>query len=629
MIQVYKKRYIVISVAALTACQPAISLPHTADATSVETLFTSADSDISFESKNRRKWGAPVIADLDRDGFPDLLLNDHGYAIKVYWNNGGAYSKGIDVIMGDAHGIAVGDYDKDGDINVVITRGGGSGKNARNAKVYSVSKDRKFTDSKAFSTPLKNMRGRTANFMDGDNDGDLDLLLLGFPSNLKAPNSENYVYSNDGQGDLTYHSSLLKTGVDGEGLLVTDFDNDHLLDLLIYGGAAPMSAHRGGGDLSFKNVSDEILPLEIDHITGVEELDFDNDGDFDLFVTRSAEYTAGETFYDSETQTFAFYTKRGSFRLPDLEIGETFDLQNYQAPWPDQKLFTGEPGIEFKTIGEKHSGRDIEFVSSDALGWPDVTDEKGIYIGYVGNDKWRVAGNTHSPTTGVIHNVKSARPTEPRPRLHNVLLENRGGKFVDITEQAGVFIEGHSSGVAVADYNNDGFQDIFTVERGNLAGANTQTLFLNQGDGTFEAAKNHGISSPELGAIGSEAGAIDYNLDGQVDILYSNERGKWHLYKNSQASAVDANYLTLHIGHSLEDGASPRGALVTVAGCGRSQMRRVGSSGARYSQSLNDMIHFGLGTCKEAQTVDVRWSTGETIRSEISDLNGVQAIGKF
>lgn len=609
--------FVIMMGMALTQCQQdnAASAKHS-PADQKASMFVDAGTDIKFENKNRRKWGAPVIADLDQDGFPELLLNDHGYAIKVYWNEKGKFGKGYDLIMGDTHGIAVADYNKDGNLELVVARGGGSGKNARNAKIYTVTKDRQFLDAAPLTVPLKNMRGRTANFFDGDSDGDLDLLLFGFASNSTAADAETYIYENDGTGDLAHHGALKKTGPDGEGLLVTDFNNDNVPDLLLYGGEDTLTAFLGSGDLSFTDVSEDILPAQLKHVTAIIEFDYDNDGDFDLYVSRGRDYEAGENVYDPTTQAFAFYTKRGPFQLPDLKIGETFVLENYQAPWPHQKIYTGEPGMDYPTPGEKHSGRDVQIVSSDALGWPDETDEKGLYFGYIGNYKWRVAGDTFSPTTGVIKGVKSFEAKDIKPGPNDVLLENRDGDFVDVTQQAGLYFEAHSSGVANADFNNDGYQDIFVVKRGNLATSNTQIVFLNNGDGTFSKKLNHGIISPELGAIGSEAAVIDYNLDGFVDVIYGNERGKWHLYRNASVEKEQAKHITLHVGSSPKDAMSARGAVVIVTACGQSQIQRIGSSGARYSQSINTNVHFGLGDCADSLQVNVRWSNGE-----VSDVN--------
>nr|WP_274620688.1 VCBS repeat-containing protein [Colwellia maritima] len=80
----------------------------------------------------------PIIADLDNDGYQDLLLSDHGFSIKLYWNNNRIYGKCIDLIVGDTHGIAIGDFNKDGVTDVLVSRGGGSGDNARNAKLFHI-----------------------------------------------------------------------------------------------------------------------------------------------------------------------------------------------------------------------------------------------------------------------------------------------------------------------------------------------------------------------------------------------------------------------------------------------------------------------------------------------------------
>ena len=72
---------------------------------------------------------------------------------------------------------------------------------------------------------------------------------------------------------------------------------------------------------------------------------------------------------------------------------------------------------------------------------------------------------------------------------HNVLLRNDNGKFIDVTEQSSTGDTGYGMGVAVADYNNDSFVDIFITNVGK------NVLFKNNGDGTFtdvtDEAKRH------------------------------------------------------------------------------------------------------------------------------------------
>lgn len=592
--------------------------------------FTEVRGDFAREEKNLRQWDAAVVADLDQDGYPDLLLNDHGFAIRVLWNDQGRYQKPYDLLMGDAHGISVGDFDQDGLNEIIIARGGGSGSNARNSKIFKVDKTRQFSVVEDFDVPLVNMRGRTVKFVDLNQDGQLDLLNFAFPDNAKKGDSENYIYKNTGKGELKLVNRLPAIRADGQKTLVTDFNQDGFSDLVIYG-HGPVKLYQGLANFEFIDVSKAMLPDGLNHVTSVAEIDFDNDGDFDLFFTRGKEFKGGDSFYDSETKVWGFFASRGQYAFPELEMGDIFDLENFQSQWPHKSLYIGESGYEYQYPGETHSGRDVRLVNSDALGFPDSFEKKGGYIGYVGNQQWRFYANTFSPMTGVVKGVASYPAPPVEPGLQDKLLENVGDRFVDVSNKFNLMHEGHSMGSAIGDYNNDGLTDILIVPRGNLVTPVQSILMLNLGYRGFKFVTDGGLSATELGAIGMSAQALDYNLDGQLDVITGNDRGKWHLFRNNNSQLqnvtpnnVKNNYLLLDI--QPQNDVTPLGAVVMISACGRQQVKRIGTTSAMYSLSFNTQVHFGLGNCEAIDNIQVRFSNGKTSTATTNQINQLVTV---
>ena len=97
---------------------------------------------------------------------------------------------------------------------------------------------------------------------------------------------------------------------------------------------------------------------------------------------------------------------------------------------------------------------------------------------------------------------------------------NHDGTFTDVTDRAGVKGYGYSVGVAVADFDNDGFPDIY------VTGVNRNTLYRNNGDGTFtDVTERAGVAG--IGPSGKKlwsvsAAWIDYDNDGRLDLFVSN-----------------------------------------------------------------------------------------------------------
>lgn len=584
-------------------------------------LFAPVETFLGDE-RNLRKWDAPTIADLDQDGFPDLLLNDHGFSVKIIWNNNGEFAKPFDLIMGDMHGISVEDFNADGKLEVIIARGGGSGSNARNSVIFQIDKQRNISQLADFDEPLAFMRGRTVKFVDLDKDGDSDLINFAFPSQDKKGESENYLYENQQGKTYTLNSTLPPTSRDGQKLLLTDFNNDGYVDIFMYG-QGNLKVYRGGKQFAFELVTEQVLPNNIHDVTAAVEIDYDNDGDFDIYLTRGKEFEIGQTFYNEETKTLGFYTKRGLFDFSLNGVGDVLNLENIQSQWPNKNLYIGESGYDYEFPGETHSGRDIRLVNSNALGFPQTRDKKGAYIGYVGNQNWRLAGNIFSPFTGIVHGVESYSASAQDNGLTDVLLVNNNGIFTDGTKKANLTLSEHTTGAAAGDLNNDGLEDLVVIGRGTMVNDNKAILYINTGKGHFDAIQDHGVVTTELGSIGMGVELLDYDLDGQQDILIGHDRGKWHLFNNLGENAA---YVSVQVGKSLNKAATALGAIVELSGCKGNQLKTVGSTGAAYSLNFVPRVHFGLGDCTDQSEVTVTWSNGE-VQKVMVDKQSTISVG--
>ena len=589
---------------------------------------------ILFEDRSRRKFDNPVIADLDQDGYLDILLTEHARRVEVYWNNAGTFEQGNFFITGDTHGMAIGDFDRDGLIEVVTKRGGGGGNNPSKPEYYKINLDRS-VENKVIFSDFVGGSGRAAKLLDGNNDGALDLITTVWPQ-LDAIPEAHVLYENTGGSTPNSYEFLSQLPVADRWNIrssLTDFNNDNITDVLFYGGNVVLAV-KGEGDLVYTDATSETLGSlsNTSGVNSISEIDFDNDGDLDLFFTRARTPFGSENEYDEESNTFYFFNRQevNPWDYDSLEIDGDFELENLQMAYPDFDIFIGADTTKYVRTQDSHGHFDITLTQAEADGfpvdWSPDTYPNGLYIGYTGNNIWRVAGRTKSPTSGVIRNVLSGAPTIPLNDMPAKLLENVNGQFADVTAALGINISEQTTSSAVGDYNNDGWEDLLVIRYGNPSVITEQILYLNENGNNFVKALDHGIITNELGATGMGAEAFDYDQDGDLDILYCNERGRWHLYTNN-SSLSENNYVQIDIGSSPTCMATAVGARLSLNICGQMYERTVSRSSAPYSQSFNTFMHVGLGQCDDTATATITWKNGEEIQIDITELNTIYQVG--
>lgn len=244
--------------------------------------FQLLDTGVLFNEINgaRVAWG-----DYNNDGHLDILVagqDDLGKASKIYKNKGdGTFEdSGIDNITGVRFGsVAWGDYDNDGDLDIVLT--GGDDINMPFTKVYRNKGDGTFEDTGINNIP--GISAGTINWGDYDNDGDLDLLLMGKDG---SGTGISKVYRN--QEDHTFEDSGINNLIgftEGSGVW-GDYDSDGDLDILL-AGTSTVKIYRNQGDGTFNDSG--IANITGSFITSCAWGDYDNDGHLDILLSGVAD----------------------------------------------------------------------------------------------------------------------------------------------------------------------------------------------------------------------------------------------------------------------------------------------------------------------------------------------------
>ena len=294
-------------------------------------------------------------------------------------------------------------------------------------------------------------------------------------------------------------------------------------------------------------------------------------------------------------------------------------LSNPESAFPSDSIFIGSTGIH------PESSTRFLLTKTDVTTWGSIAYVPGAsraaYLYYEpATDEWVIAFNSSktdqrldlfgfSPNEATLTSYFNFS-ADPILTSDQLLLSN-GFEYEDKTSWAGLDAPNHAVAGAAADFDNDGDLDLF-LSCGLLEQNQPNILWENQGDGSFVAVSQAGgTEGPAVGSGGTPS-VIDYDGDGFQDLFLENGRGNGSgilgPYTLLHNRGNDNNWLRIQ----LEGRSSPKeavGAILEASVNGKKIVRVATGGQNRYSQSER-VIHFGLGTAEQVDSMLIRWPSG-------------------
>jgi hypothetical protein len=481
--------------------------------------------------------------------------------------------------------------------------------------------------------------GSGCGWIDYDQNGLLDLYLVnGSSTRLYKPKHalRSALYRNNGDGtftDVTIKAGVAAQGLFGMGVAVGDYDNDGFPDLLVLGYERCILYHNNG-DGTFTDVTNRAGVGNIGKWgSSAAWFDYNNDGLLDLVIANYVDWSPERNFWCGDKGPGL-----RSYCHPDVYRGEppTLYHNNGDGTFTDVSKGSGvgiKPGngLGVITFDYDNDGWQDIFIANDHMPnflfhnnrdgtFREIGYSAGVAVGMDGQFEAGMGTDAADTTGSGRLDLIVTHLDQQLARLYQNLGE---GYFEDATFRSKLsYATFHLSGFGTRfmDYDNDGARDLFmanghvldNIQRyhGETTYAEPKLMFRNTGHGVFENVSERLGSDFRLPRVSRGAAIADFDNDGDLDILVSNNGEAPQLLRNDGGNTNHWLEIFLIGTRSNRDAVGAR-VQVTAGDLHLYEQRKGGMS---YQSAQDPRLHFGLGLQENIDFMEVIWPSGEVTK---------------
>jgi hypothetical protein len=468
---------------------------------------------------------------------------------------------------------------------------------------------------------------------DYDNDGDIDIYFLNGGAlkgtKFREP-PKNALYRNDGNWKFTDVTKKAGVGDTGHGLAVVggDYDNDGDLDIYV-ANFGPNVLYRNNGNGTFTDVTKKAgVDNGFQVGAGVCFLDMDKDGNLDLYVSNYVEFTYENHVLGSRSG-FPYYVGPTSYAFPPDSLyrnngdGTFTDVSKASGVGEHRSSGMGTVCGDYDNDGDTDIfvANDIAenfLFENDGTGkFEQVGLMAGVACDLTGKEMGSMGVDCGDYDNDGLLDFYVTSFQQQSASLYKNLGE---GLFEDVTLTTGAgagTISNVTWGTGFTDFDNDGDRDIFVAvghlhdnieswdDRATYFARNV--LLMNTGDGKFVNVSEQSGDGLKVKLSSRGAGFDDLDNDGDVDVVILNIRREPTILRNDTPSAKK-HWIQVHL-RGVKSNRDGVGARVKVVAGDLTLIDEV-HSGRGYQSHYGMRLHFGLGKREKVDSIEVRWVGG-------------------